>query len=235
MKLNCIRTTKSLTQKHEKQAMKSSNIDVPFSECKHRRVFETATNGDLDIEVIDEIGRLSSAGNTDGEVILVTQKGALQFFERIAMIDPEELSHEMEEGLSPNGPLEFDFSIRIDLEAVEHRAAALDDEKISQWLDLLNRLAHRSARQIRSKQSNDWQGGICPENWMPPIDDMFVPEENEIVSGSWAFFGIKEVKAWHRGLVNWGDALLPLVSRVSKALFNRWDRDQLNKANGTLH
>ena len=83
----------------------------------------------------------------------------------------------------------------------------------------------------------DWntQGGICPGNWMPPIDDMFVPEENEIVSGSWAFFGIKEVKAWHRGIVNWGDALLPLVSRVSKALFNRWDRDQLDKVSGTLH
>ena len=215
--------------------MQTSPSVIPFPDCKQRRVFTAMADGNLSPDAVAEIESLQASQNHEAEVVLVATVGVLEYFVRVALTDPECVREAAADGLSPLGGLELEFSIRVSLEDIDSRASALDEADVIEWLDLLNALSFRSVRRIQKKQLADLHESVRPDNWMPPIYDMFAPEENEIVSGAWMFLNADEVRVWFRGLVRWSEKLLPLVGRASRLLLRKWDLERSVHTSRQLH
>lgn len=213
--------------------MTELQIAIPFPYCATRRVLVTPDSGELGSEVAEQLARIAGDTSMDGDVVLVTRIGALRIFERVSRADPKYIQEAMTHGGVVRGVFEFDFSIRVDLIALEPRAATMTDEQIVRWLDLLNRLALRSAREIRRKLRSRNSEGLHPEGWVPPIEPMFEPEDDEIISGSWSLFSAEDVEDWHAGLLLWTrTTLVSLAQRVGYALVRQWDLELPAQFNG---
>ncbi len=184
-------------------------------------VHDADPSGELAIESLAALYDVASKGL--GTLVFQTSIEGIEIIESSEALDPQEKKDLVEDGTYSPNMFWYRFSVRADLCAFDSRANLISETRVVQWLDTLNKLSERSAREVRRSLLQPEAGGQYPHTLIPYMDFMSQAEENEVCFGSVIATSAEQVVAWHRGLVCLAKKRLVMQTKqVGSTLFKRW-------------